>query len=307
MEARPGIEPVRTDLTTTPPQNTRSVGLFAKWRPDRESNPGARICSPLRHHSAIGPRKWTAALARRGAGGNGLSYSVRLPTAPLRGTPSQGKSAAMSIPASATLRQTMVDTQLKTVGVTDAAVLAAFAAIPREIFLPAGLAGLAHADAAHEVARGRHLLAPLALALLLQHAAVEPGLRVLVVGSATGYSAAVLACLGAAVTALESDAALIAVAQAAGVTSVCGPLVEGWPAAAPYDLILFEGAIDAVPAAIAAQLAPGGRIAAVLRQSGVGRGYVGAITAAGRAAGLPFIEMAAPDLLGFAQKREFAF
>lgn len=208
-------------------------------------------------------------------------------------------------------RQTMVDSQLKTVGVTDAAVLAAFAEIPREAFLPSTLAALAQADAAHEVAPGRHLLAPLALALLLQHAAVRAGERVLVVGSASGYSAAVLAHMGAKVTALESDAALIAMAEAAGVSSVSGTLAEGWPAAAPYDLILFEGAIAVVPHAIAAQLAPGGRIAAVLRQSGVGRGYAGPLTAPGsgdvRPAGLPFIEMAAPDLPGFAQPREFAF
>lgn len=205
----------------------------------------------------------------------------------------------------------MVDTQLKTVGVTDAAVLAAFAETPREPFLPAALASLAHADAAHEVAPGRYLLAPLALALLLQHAAVQTGERVLLVGSASGYSAAVLAHMGAKVTALESDTALIAMAEAAGVASVSGPLAEGWQAAAPYDLILFEGAIAAVPPALAAQLAPGGRIAAVLRQSGVGRGYAGPLTApnAGdaRPAGLPFIEMAAPDLPGFAQPREFAF
>jgi protein-L-isoaspartate(D-aspartate) O-methyltransferase len=213
----------------------------------------------------------------------------------------------MMTTASAALRQTMVDTQLKTVGVTDAAVLAAFADVPREPFLPAALAGLAHADAAHRLAPGRHLLAPLALALLLQHAAVRPGSRVLVVGSASGYSAAILAQMGAIVTALESDAALIAMAQTAGITSVSGPLADGWSAAAPYDLVLFEGAIAAVPPAIAAQLAPAGRIAAVLRQSGVGRAYVGPLGSDGRPAGLPFIEMAAPDLPGFAQVHEFAF
>lgn len=209
--------------------------------------------------------------------------------------------------ASADLRQTMVDTQLKTVGVTDAAVLAAFADIPREPFVPAALASLAHADAAHEVAPGRHLLAPLALALLLQRAAMQPGMRVLVVGSATGYSAAILARIGAQVTALESDAALVAMAESAGVATVYGPLPAGWAASAPYDLILFEGAIAVVPAAIAAQLAPGGRIAAVLREAGVGRAFVGPISPDGRTRGLPFIEMAAPDLPGFAGAREFAF
>ncbi|WP_353217644.1 protein-L-isoaspartate O-methyltransferase [Sandarakinorhabdus sp.] len=207
----------------------------------------------------------------------------------------------------AILRQTMVDTQLKTVGVTDAAVLAAFAHVPREAFLPAKLAGLAYADAAHEVARGRHLLAPLALALLLQHAQVQPGQRVLVVGSATGYSAAILSHMGAQVTALESDAGLAAIALAAVVTSVIGPLTAGWPSAAPYDLILFEGSIETVPSAIAAQLAAAGRIAAVVRQAGVGRGYAGALTATGNLAGLPFIEMAAPPLPGFARASEFAF
>lgn len=217
------------------------------------------------------------------------------------------KQPAMNTTSSASLRQTMVDTQLKTVGVTDAGVLAAFANVPREPFLPPALAGLAHADAAHEVAPGRHLLAPLALALLLQHAGVVTGLRVLVVGSGSGYSAAILAHMGALVTALESDASLIAMAKAAGVDSVQGPLADGWPAAAPYDLVLFEGAIASVSLAIASQLAPGGRIAAVLRQSGVGRAYVGPHTAAGQPAGLPFIEMAAPDLPGFAPRREFAF
>jgi protein-L-isoaspartate(D-aspartate) O-methyltransferase len=132
-------------------------------------------------------------------------------------------------------------------------------------------------------------------------------MRVLVVGSASGYSAAILAHMGARVTALESDAALVAMAEAAGVPTVSGPLGEGWAAAAPYDLILFEGAIAVLPAAIAAQLAHGGRIAAVLREAGVGRGFVGPVGPDGKPRGLPFIEMAAPDLPGFAGAREFAF
>jgi len=204
-------------------------------------------------------------------------------------------------------RQTMVDTQLKTVGVTDAAVLAAFADTPREPFLPPALVSLAYADAAHDVAPGRHLLAPLALALLLSHADVKPDARVLLVGSATGYSAAILARLGARVTALESDASLIAMAQAAGIASVCGPLADGWAADAPYDLILFEGAIAAVPPSIAEQLAPGGKVAAVLRTAGVGRATVGPLGRDGLVQGRAFMEMAAPDLPGFAALREFAF
>ncbi len=204
-------------------------------------------------------------------------------------------------------RRTMVDSQLRTVGVLDEAVLAAMYAIPREDFVPAALRGLAYADAAIEVAAGRWLLEPMALALLLQNAHVKPGERALVVGSATGYSAAVLGHAGLHVTALESDPALVAIAAAAGITSVSGPLAAGWAAAAPYDVILFEGAIETIPAAIAAQLAPGGRVAAVVRGQGVGRASAGPLIAGDRIGGTPFLEVAAKPLPGFAAPRAFVF
>ena len=69
----------------------------------------------------------------------------------------------------------MLDSQLKTVGVIDAAVLGAMGSVPREAFVPPALAGLAYADAALEVAPGRFLLEPMALALLLQNARLQPG------------------------------------------------------------------------------------------------------------------------------------
>ncbi len=207
-------------------------------------------------------------------------------------------------PDMAARRATMVASQLRTVGVMDTAVLAAMGNVVREDFVPPALHGLAYADAALEVVPGRWLLEPMALALLLQHAAVTPGARVLVIGAATGYSAAVLAAMGALVTALECDMAPV---PAPGVTVVNGPLAAGWPAAAPYDVILFEGAIAAVPAAIAAQLAPGGRVAAVVRQAGVGHAMVGAPLADGRIAGLAFLEVAAHLLPGFAASRGFVF
>jgi protein-L-isoaspartate(D-aspartate) O-methyltransferase len=212
------------------------------------------------------------------------------------------------------LRQTMIDSQLRTVGVIDAMVLAAMAAVPREAFVPARLRGLAYADAALEVAPGRWLLEPMVLALLLQNARVGAGDRVLVVGAASGYSAAVLRHIGASVTAIESDPALLAAAQAAGVDVIAAPLAAGWPAAAPYDVVLFEGAIEVLPAAIAAQLAPGGRVAAVVREGGIGRASAGPVigtpgdrTGGPRIGGLPFLEVAAKPLPGFAAAREFAF
>ncbi len=204
-------------------------------------------------------------------------------------------------------RRTMIDSQLRTVGVTNEAILTAMNSVPRENFVPPALRGLAYADAAIEVAPGRWLLEPMVLALLLQNARIEAGERVLVVGAATGYSAAVAAHIGASVTALESDPALAAMARGAGIETVCGPLAQGWAGAAPYDLILFEGAIEAIPPAFAAQLAPAGRVAAVVRQAGVGRACAGLLVGGTLIGGLPFLEVAAKPLPGFAAAREFVF
>ena len=206
----------------------------------------------------------------------------------------------------ATERRTMIDSQLRTVGINDETILGAMNSVPRENFVPAPLRSLAYADAALEVAPGRFLLEPMVLGLLLQHACLTPADRVLVVGAATGYSAAVITHIGAAVTALESDPALTEIAAAAGIESVAGPLTDGWAAAAPYDLILFEGSIEIVPAAFAAQLAPNGRVAAVVRTAGVGRATVGTLTGT-RLIGTPFLEVAARPLLGFTAPRDFVF
>jgi protein-L-isoaspartate(D-aspartate) O-methyltransferase len=204
-------------------------------------------------------------------------------------------------------RRTMIDSQLRTVGVTNEAVLTAMNTVPRENFVPAALRGLAYADAALEVAPGRWLLEPMVLALLLQNSHVKLGQRVLVVGAATGYSAAVLAHMGAHVTALESDAGLAAAAKNAGIDTVTGPLTRGWAAAAPYDLVLFEGAIETIPPAFSAQVTPASRIAAVIRENGVGRAYAGLLVGGTHIGGLPFLEVAAKPLPGFAAPREFVF
>lgn len=204
-------------------------------------------------------------------------------------------------------RQTMIDSQLRTVGITDFAVLGAFDAVDRQAFVPPALAGLAYADAALEVAPGRWLLEPMTLGLLLEHARIVPSDRVLVVGAATGYSAAVIAHIGARTLALESDPALAAIARAGGVDVVEGPLAEGWAGAAPFDLVLFEGGIEAVSPAIATQIAPGGRAAAVVRHLNVGSAHAGPVLADGRIGGLAFLEVAARPLPGFARPRGFAF
>jgi protein-L-isoaspartate(D-aspartate) O-methyltransferase len=166
-------------------------------------------------------------------------------------------------------RRLMVDSQLRTCDVTDQAVLAAFADIPREKFVAPAFASLAYADRDVPALGGqsRLLLAPMILARLVQAAHLLPGEKALDVAGGSGYSAAILAALGAHVVALESDAGAIAAAKtvpeaAATITFATGPLEEG-AAGGPFDLILINGAFERPPEKLLSQLRDGGRLVGV--------------------------------------------
>jgi protein-L-isoaspartate(D-aspartate) O-methyltransferase len=172
-------------------------------------------------------------------------------------------------------RKCMVDSQIRPNRVTDPRILSAMRNLPRERFLPARVQSLAYADEDVPLGNGRYMMEPMVLARLLQAASLLDGERVLVIGAGTGYSAAVLAACGCRVTALEEDASLLAIArailpaEAPGVTLVSGPLAAGWPNHAPYDLILIDGAVPEIPAALATQVHPEtGRILAAICSEG---------------------------------------
>jgi protein-L-isoaspartate(D-aspartate) O-methyltransferase len=166
----------------------------------------------------------------------------------------------------AAARALMVDGQVRPNKVNDPRIIEAMRRLPRERFLPPRLWPLAYSDENVPLGNGRVMIEPMVIARLVQLAAVRSGERALVVGAGTGYGAALLAACGAAVTALEEDEALLAIAREAlaglsGVSLVAGGLAEGYQQGAPYDLVLIEGAVDAVPPAIAAQLRkPSGRL-----------------------------------------------
>lgn len=205
------------------------------------------------------------------------------------------------------LRATMVASQLRTVGVNDPAVVAAMMTVHREDFVPAGREALAYADAAVPLGGGRFLPEPLVTGLLLTHARVEPHHRVLVVGAGTGYAAAVIRQLTGHVVAVEEDPALAARARANGIAVFEGPLAGGAPDAAPFDLIYFDGAVERVPPALAAQLADTGRAAAVVRSgNGPGRATVGRIVG-DHLVGDGFLEVPGTLLPGFGRAPEFTF
>lgn len=209
------------------------------------------------------------------------------------------------------MRQAMVSNQLRTTAVSDPRVVAIMGRVPREAFVPSGVAGLAYRDTALPLKGGRSANSPMATGRLLNAAAILPTDRVLLIGAAGGYTAALCAGLGASVVAVECDAELAAGARTAltdygNLTLIEGPLEQGHAAGAPYDVIVIDGAVEQLPDALVAQLAVGGRLVTGLVDRGLTR------LAAGRrsAGGFGLVDFADVDcvvLPGFATATGFVF
>ena len=208
------------------------------------------------------------------------------------------------------MRRAMVASQLRTTGVNDPRVVAAMGEVPRERFIPEDRCAAAYADLVLPLGHGRELNSPMALGRLLSEARLQGSERALIVGAATGYSAAVVARLAAHVVALEEQAELASAARSAlegsGVQVVEGPLTQGYAASAPYDFILIDGAVEQVPQAIIDQVADGGQIALGLLEAGISRLSIGRVVA-GAFGATAFSDAAAAILPGFEKTRTFSF
>ncbi|MFG3593011.1 protein-L-isoaspartate O-methyltransferase [Bradyrhizobium sp. RDI18] len=178
----------------------------------------------------------------------------------------------------ATPRQKMVDGQVRPSDVTDIRILDAMLAVPREAFVPESKQALAYLDLDLDVSEGgsakRFLIKPAVLAKMLQAAEIRATDRVLVVGCATGYAAAVIARFATHVTATESDSALAARARAILAANGCGNVTvqtaapaDGDPANGPWDVIVLNGATEIVPERLYGQLQDGGRLVGVFAKS----------------------------------------
>ena len=214
----------------------------------------------------------------------------------------------------AVARHNMVENQVRTNKVTDNRVLDALESVPREKFVPEGLRNIAYVDGDIDIGAGRRLLEPMVFARLLQTAEIQPSEVVLDVGCGTGYSAAVLARLASTVVALESDRGLAGRAQALlaelGVDTVAlieGPLAAGDQAHGPYDVIILEGAVAQVPAALTAQLAEGGRLLAVIAKPGAVAQASLLLKTSTAVSTVPLFEAAAALLPGFSVRPGFVF
>jgi len=211
-------------------------------------------------------------------------------------------------------RNNMVDSQIRPNRVVDQRVLTAMRTLPRERFLPPSAAPLAYADEDVPLGNGRFLMEPMIFARLLQAAKLRENEQVLVVGAGTGYGAAVLAACGCRVTALEEDPDLLVFAgavlprEAPGVSLVSGPLASGWPARAPYDLVLIEGAVPEVPPALAEQTRQEtGRILAAIHGPGrVTQAVMAEVTPVGVSCA-PLFDCATPPIPSLRKAPVFSF
>lgn len=172
-------------------------------------------------------------------------------------------------------RMAMIDSQLRTSGVTERRLLAAFADVPRELFVAEGRKSVAYVDDLQPLASGqRFILSPAHFGRIAQLAEIGENGRVLDVGAASGYSTAVLAHVGREVVGIEADAGLASRANdhlaqlgiengsviAGGIEAVAGQF---------FDAIVVEGALDAEPADLIALLAPGARLVVPILRRGI--------------------------------------
>lgn len=216
-------------------------------------------------------------------------------------------------------RAMMIEGQLRTQDVTNVPLLEAMRDIPREKFVPGRRKSLAYMDEDLEIAApndsspARYLMEPAQFGKLVQLAGVKPSDLVLDIGCATGYSTAVLSRISSFVIALESDSQLAELAESTladldcvNVSVVTGPLQQGHPAEAPYDVIFLGGAVEEVPAALLDQLAEGGRLVAVIGHGNAARAHL-FVKDAGVVSSRSAFNAAIKPLPGFEKEIGFVF
>ena len=168
-------------------------------------------------------------------------------------------------------RFNMIEQQIRPWNVLDANVLALLAVVRREDFVPSAYRSLAFVDTQIPIGEGQVMLAPRVEARLLQEARVQRHETVLEVGAGSGYMAALMAHRARMVTTLELRPALAKMAaenlRRSAIANVAVREADGaagMQGEAPFDVILLSGSVAVAPQGLLEQLAPGGRLLAVV-------------------------------------------
>ena len=217
----------------------------------------------------------------------------------------------------ATARQKMVDGQVRPSDVTDLRIIDAMLAVPREAFIPPAQRALAYLDLDLDISEGgsakRFLIKPAVTAKMLQAAEITDTASVLVASSAPGYTAALVARLAGQVTATESDPSqaaqageVLAQLGLGNVTFAAATAAEGYPANAPYDVILLDGATEITPDRLYGQLKEGGRLVGVFAMTPPPRATI-VTRFHGDFGNRPLFDAAAPVLPGLERRPAFVF
>jgi len=175
----------------------------------------------------------------------------------------------------------MVKGQLLPGGITNPSIIESFSNLPREMFVLEKMQEIAYLDESIPLGQRRHLIAPLAHALLLQKVSPRPDDIVLDIGSASGYSSAIISPLVTTIIALEHNKRQMDKASRLWEKlELCNiamiedcDLSNGHADRAPYSLIMINGSVTHVPDVILEQLAHEGRLACFMRERKASAGH----------------------------------
>ena len=211
-------------------------------------------------------------------------------------------------------RQNMVERQIRPWEVLDQEVLDLLQTIRREDFVPQGYAGLAFAETMIPLGHGAVMLTPALEAKFLQALALRKSDKVLEIGTGSGYMAALLGARSDHVYTVEIEPELAARARenlarecADNVSVIEGDGAGGWPAQAPYDVIVLSGSVAEIPQALPEQLKLGGRLLAVVGEAPPMQARLVTCVAAGRFRSTNLFETEIPPLRNVPARGKFVF
>lgn len=211
-------------------------------------------------------------------------------------------------------RANMIESQIRTWEVLDQRILDLVLELKREAFVPEAYRGLAFADMEIPLGHGECMLSPKLEARLVQELSVAATDRVLEIGTGSGYTTALLARLGTRVTSIElvaefsrQAAGKLAAIGIGNVSLEIGDGALGWPRQGPYDAILVTGSLPMLPEEFQAQLAPGGRLVAVIGKPPIMTARIVTCLAPGKFSNAGLFETSIPPLKHAREPERFVF